>query len=93
MKEHVILADVYTDWTHYHTEAAPRYRIYVDDELMTERDFTLNGNEQYIRENISVRLPAGNHQIRLESVWGYAGISIRHVRIDGAFTNMDFVTE
>jgi hypothetical protein len=92
MKEHVICADVYTQWNRWSTEPAPRYRIYVDQEMVTERDFTWNGNEYYIRETIPARLPPGTHRVRLEVVSGCDAIEITRVTVDSQDTSPEFVT-
>jgi len=56
----IITVDVYcTDITN-----APRYRVFVDNYLITERNFVFD--EQYVRENIFVNLAPGEHTFHLE---------------------------
>jgi hypothetical protein len=49
------------------------YRIYVDDDLITERTYIWvnatgpNMSGRYIRENIWVNLRTGEHELRIES--------------------------
>lgn len=75
MSEHKITVDVYASWA----DTPPRYRVYVDNELMTERDFIWPGHDIYIRENIMVNLQPGTHSLKVEQV-GNNGI-IRHKNI------------
>lgn len=43
----------------------PIYRVYVDDELLTERTFVWSSTNQYIREHIEVYLDNGPHEVRI----------------------------
>ena len=45
----------------------PVYRLYVNNELMTERAFTFTGN-QYLREILQIDAPPGEYKIHLEKV-------------------------
>jgi hypothetical protein len=59
-----------------------RYRLYVGDELFTERTWTWHG--VYLRENIPILAPAGVYKIRWETVDPEHGrIKIRNYRITG----------
>jgi hypothetical protein len=64
MKETAITIDVYCNWvvTKY------AYRVYVDDDLLTERTYAWNNPTQFIRERILVNLEPGEHTIRVEPV-------------------------
>ena len=52
MSEHKITVDVYAKWG----ETPPRYRVYLDNHLLTERDFIWPGHQTFIREHILVNL-------------------------------------
>lgn len=78
MKEVKITADVHASWG----ETPPRYRVYVDHDLMTERDFIYPGSEIYITEHILVRLKPGGHFIRVEQVNG-DNIKVKNITVDG----------
>lgn len=56
-------------WCKYNG-APPTYRVYVDDELMTERTFVWNSTNNYIREHIEVLVDRGVHELRIENCGG-----------------------
>lgn len=64
LQEVLITVDIYCQW-----EADPKaYRIYIDDELLTERTYHWRNTDQFVQENIVIAVPAGQHEFRLESV-------------------------
>ena len=87
MNDHKITADVYAHWG----EVEPRYRVYVDNDLLTERDFIWPGHEIFIRENIVVRLEPGAHILRIEQVNTGGSIEIRNITVDGEPSTNEFV--
>ena len=87
MSEHKITADVYAHWG----EVGPRYRVYVDNDLLTERDFIWPGHEIFIRENIVVTLKPGAHTLRIEQVNTGGSIEIRNITVDGEPSTNEFV--
>ena len=58
----------------------PRYRIYVNDELFTERNYIWKGT-QYLRENLQIEAEPGNYEIRLEKV-DPAKLKMRNMKVD-----------
>jgi hypothetical protein len=61
--EHVLVrCDVYCDWQ----DQPPVYRLYVGDELFTERTYIWR--EQYLEEMIPVYAEPGEYEIRYELV-------------------------
>lgn len=44
------------------------YRIYVDNDLITERTFIWDKDQTYISEHIFVSLSPGAHEIKVETV-------------------------
>ena len=42
----------------------PTYRVYLNDELFTERTFVYHGN--FLREHLQIDAPVGNYQIHIE---------------------------
>jgi hypothetical protein len=88
MTQHLITADVYARWG----DVQPRYRVYVDNDLLTERDFIWPGHEVFIRENIVVDLEPGAHKLRIEQAGPGGRIQIKNVRVDGVPSDMDFAT-
>jgi hypothetical protein len=88
MKEHTLTVDVYASWG----DIAPRYRVYVDNDLLTERDFTWNGTEQYIRENMILNLEPGVHTLQVEQINTGGTIRTENVIVNGIPSSYQFVT-
>jgi hypothetical protein len=88
VKEHHLTVDVYASWS----DAHPRYRVYVDSDLLTERDFIWLGHDIYIKENIVVHLLPGQHNLRVEQVGTSGTIRTKNVTLDGQPSSFDFVT-
>jgi hypothetical protein len=57
--EDVLTVDVHCN----NVEPVPYYRLYLDQDLLTERDFSYDINSQFIRERCVVRLTEGEHKI------------------------------
>lgn len=62
--EAIITVDIFCQWE----AEPPAYRVYVDDELLTERTYLWRNTDQFVRENIVIAATEGLHQFRLESV-------------------------
>lgn len=88
MKLHLITVDVYASGG----DVQPRYRVYVDNDLLTERDFIWPAHEIYIKENIEVNLTAGKHSVRVEQVGTNGKIHTKNVTVDGASSKSAFIT-
>jgi hypothetical protein len=58
----------------------PRYRIYVNNELFTERTYIWTGNK-YVKENLQVEAPAGEYTISIEKV-DPAKFRLRNTTVD-----------
>ena len=64
MREVVISVDIYCHWV-----TTPfAYRLYIDDDLLTERTYIWNNTEQAVREHIIVNLDQGVHTLKVEPV-------------------------
>lgn len=59
-----ILCDVYCKWDGNDT----RYRLYVNNELFTERSWIWNGKDYYLEEAIPIEAVPGLYNIRYELV-------------------------
>ena len=59
-----ITVDVHCHWT----DSPPRYRVYVDNDLLTERTFIWPGYQNFVRENIHVNLNPGQHELKIVNV-------------------------
>jgi hypothetical protein len=88
MKQHTITADVYAHWG----ATSPSYRVYVNNDLLTERDFGWPGHEVFIRENIVVGLKPGVHQLRIEQIGNNGKIQVKDITVDGVASNAQFTT-
>ena len=62
--ETVITVDIYCSWE----AEPPAYRVYIDDNLLTERTYLWRNTDHFVRENIVISTEPGEHQFRLEAV-------------------------
>ena len=83
-KEHIARAErKMDDFKHIKVNVAchkaenPTYRIYIDNDMITERVFRWPGFKNYIRENLVCVLQPGVHSLRVEncSQAGYFDLS------------------
>lgn len=74
-----ITVDVYATWGDH----APRYRLYLDKELFTERDFVWPGHSIFIRENIEAYLQPGKHRIWIENLVPDSIVELKNLCVDG----------
>lgn len=88
-QEHVITADVYASWGDKH----PTYRVYIDDNLLTERDFTWPGHEAFMRENIIVHLPIGVHTLEIKQINQHGTLDVKNITLDGINVGATFLTK
>lgn len=72
-----VLFDVHCEWT----GQAPDYRVYVNNELFTERTF--NFTDAYLEEMLQIEAPAGKYTIRCELVPpAIANLRMENLRVD-----------
>lgn len=88
MKQHTITADVYAHWG----DVSPKYRVFVDGDLLTERDFGWPGHEVFIRENIVVDLAPGLHTLSIEQTNTHGTLQVKDVTVDGIASAFQFTT-
>jgi len=74
----IVSFDIFCKWS----GKAPTYRIYVDDELQTERDYKYNNNEVYLNERLPLYLTSGMHSIQFENLGNQSIFSIENFTID-----------
>lgn len=79
MKEVYITVDIYCKW-----DVEPQaYRVYVDDDLLTERTYLWRNTDQYVQENIIINVEPGQHCFKLEPVnKDFTGFSTRNFTIN-----------
>lgn len=80
MDQYQITLDIYCE-AGYQQE--PVYRIYVDQDLLTERTWSWPRHEQYIQEVMTVNLESGTHQVRVEPLLGFAGFVAKNLTVNG----------
>ncbi len=73
-------ADVYCHWS----EVAPFYRIYVDNDMLTERTFKWPGYQNFIREHVICKLMPGVHTIRVENCSPNGKFTLNNFIIEGS---------
>lgn len=79
MNEIIITADILCDWP----EGKMGYRVYVDEDLLTERTYIWRNNEQLVREHIIVNLEPGTHTLKIESANPkFKGFSYKNVTVN-----------
>jgi hypothetical protein len=75
-RELIIKADVSVSWQ----GKPPSYRVYVNDEMFTER--TWIWQEEYLEEMLQISAPPGEYQLRWELVPPATGkITVKNLRI------------
>lgn len=72
-----VLCDVHCDWT----GEPPKYRVFVADELFTERTFIWT--DSFLEEVLQISAEPGKYPIRYELVEPHnATLDIRNVRVE-----------
>lgn len=78
MQKHFVLVtcDVHCKWTGEH----PRYRVFVNDEMFTER--TWIWHNEYLEENIQIEAPAGAYTIKVQLLdTAHAKLTVNNMRV------------
>jgi hypothetical protein len=71
-----VLCDVYCDWQ----GSDPAYRLFVNDELFTERTFSWP--DCYLEEMIQIEAEPGNYEIRYEVITpGLVQLRTKNIRV------------
>jgi hypothetical protein len=80
--------DVWCKWVY----TPPVYRVYVDDDLLTERNFIWESSRHYVREHIEVLLDSGWHEVRIENCnKGEAEFIPNNIIVNGQASGAKFV--
>jgi hypothetical protein len=73
-----VQCDVYCRWDGNDT----RYRLYVNDELFTERSWIWNDKEYYLEEVITIEAPPGQYEIKYELLEPtHSKLGIKNMRV------------
>lgn len=89
MAHTVITLDVYCDTTQHGT---PVYRVYVDNDLLTERSWIWPAYEIFIQENLEVDIEPGAHQVRIENCGAETVFRPRNLTVNGELVNTQDLT-
>lgn len=84
-----LTADVHCHWN----DVTPSYRVYVDNDLLTERTFGWPGYQVFVRENMICELEKGLHTIRVENCNEHGTFKIYNLTIEGhgAFIHPNYI--
>jgi hypothetical protein len=78
-----VTADVYCT----RGEGNPAYRVYIDGDLLTERNWAWPAYEIYIRENLIVNVEAGEHQLDIVDCSNNNVFYLKNVTVNGIANN------
>jgi hypothetical protein len=68
---------------YYKDQIGPRYRVYVDNDLITERTFDY-GTNFHVEETVIIEAFAGRHHFRVENVDPTLGtFVVENLKVDG----------
>ena len=84
MKVVDIQFDLYCKWS----KAPPTYRLYCDDDLLTERTYTFDNRKAFVRELSKVEVELGEHEFVVENLHPELGtFELRNIWVDGKETD------
>ena len=85
MQDLRIEVDVLCDW-----QTDPQaYRLYVDDDLYTERTYIWRNPHNWVREILVAELNPGEHSIRIESVkTNFNGFHLANFAVNNEFQSL-----
>jgi hypothetical protein len=81
--ERKLEVDVHTHWN----TTPPVYRLYVNNELFTERTFKWVSYQYFIREHINCKLDEGVHVLRLENLQPECRFELDAFRVNNNIVN------
>lgn len=69
----------------------PRYRVYVDSDLITERTYSWEPRKFFIEEHVIIEAMQGEHKLKIENVDpDYGFFTIKNIKLDGVPTPREF---
>jgi len=74
-----IVLDVHCSGIHSND---PVYRVYVDDELLTERTWVWPAHEIYIKEHIEVDIDPGKHIVKIHNCSPDNSLKFKNVTVN-----------
>lgn len=85
--EHKLEVDVHAHWS----DNPPVYRLYVNDEMLTERTFGWASYQWYLTEHMCCDLDTGVHTLRLENLDIESRFELDNFRINGTVVNKNLM--
>ena len=85
--EHKLEVDVHAHWS----DEPPVYRLFVNDEMFTERTFGWASYQWYITEHICCDLDTGVHTLRLENLGTESRFELDNFRINDTVVNKNLM--
>lgn len=69
----------------------PGYRVYLDQDLLTERTFVWSRSDEYVEELATVKLSSGPHSLKIDRINDPRGLlRVNNVRINGRQSDFEF---
>ena len=90
METYIIEFYLYCKWK----DLPPTYRLYFDDELMTERTYIWDNETHVLQERLPVMTDSNKVNILIEQVGQHSGtFSVKHIKTDPPelYINVDIV--
>lgn len=87
--DHKMEIDVHAHWT----DDPPVYRIFVDEELITERRFVWKSYEFHIKEHLCCNLATGVHTLKLENVSRTGRFELDQFIVNTSPVNRNFLSK
>jgi hypothetical protein len=84
---HKLEVSVHSHWN----ENPPVYRLYVDDEMLTERTFSWTSYQFYLIEHIGCYLDTGVHTLKLENLDTDASFELDDFKVNNNPVNKNFL--
>ena len=72
--------ELWCNWS----DKPPAYRVYINDDLMTERTYTFNNNEEYLEERVPLLTKSGAHFLTIVNLDAdRSSFTIKNFKING----------
>ena len=85
--EHKLEIDVHAHWN----DIPPVYRLYIDDELFTERTFWQTPYQFYLTEHIFCNLDTGVHTFKIENLNSDSRFELDNFRVNSNVVNKNLM--
>lgn len=65
------------------SEGEPSYRVFVDDEMLTERSWVWPAYEVFVKEHIEVNVEPGAHRLEIRECGGNDTFIVKDMTVNG----------